>query len=220
MNFELDWKSIGVGAIIAAVIIKIGDYLLLSSRSAVDRELLEKRFQFDMDLAKQKFDYEVKKDILTKKQQLAEEVLALAYDLKDTINIIRTPFQFENEACGENEKGRTMKDAYRSNLQRYETRKDKIGDFFSRKHRMKALFGDSSDEAFNIFNAQLGNVVQSLRILLNSNLRDLGRENLIKHEENIWIGMAEEDHITKEINRAIEVLENVCRPILSERPDA
>ena len=66
MNFELDWKSIGVGAIIAAVIIKIGDYLLLSSRSAVDRELLEKRFQFDMDLAKQKFDYEVKKTFLPK----------------------------------------------------------------------------------------------------------------------------------------------------------
>jgi len=191
-----NFKYLGAGAIIAAIIISICNVVLQAMKNRAERKLAKKRFKNDRNLAERKFEYERKiaeqkfhldnkRNDHEKKQQLAEEVLALAYDIKDTINIIRSPFQFENEADGEDEKGRTMKEACTATLQRYESRKDKIGTFFSRKYRMKALFGGSSDDAFNIFYVQIGKVIQSAQILRSSKLNDLDGENLFKHENNL-----------------------------------
>ena len=231
-----NFKYLGAGAIIAAVIISICNVVLQFMRNRAERKLAKRRFKYDENLAERKFEYErelaerklkldIKRIVREKKLQLAEEVLALANDTKDNIRWIRS-FNSSIEGVsrdrpdGESQTESYYKDLYYVTIERYDSRKEQINTFLSRKNRMTGSFSNDVGEAFDIFTREIYRVISSARFLINAKRAELSAQDVDKQRETIWSDFANDDPVDREINRAIQILEDICRPILSEQLDA
>ena len=226
---ELDWKSIGVGAIIAAFIVSFANIGLQAMRNKAERKLAKRKFEYDQNLAERKFEHEqklaerkqqleIKRSVREKHQQLAEEGLAMAYDVKFIINFVRKcsnriEAQARERSKDESESTSIVKDDFYVLLQRYESEKETIHAFITRRLRMRAWFGEEADEPFEIFSSTISQILTGAQIILRT-------PDMINVVSPILKVYGEPDWIDEAVDRAIQILEVICRPILSEQPDA
>ena len=218
-------KYIGLGAVIAALIVSLSNMILqflrhraelklAQLRFAYDQNLAERRFEYERNLAERKFDLESLRNVREKKQQLAEDVLARAYDVKFSIISMRRPCNSEeaetrHRDIGETEFEAVIKDDHYVVLKRFGEEEQDINEFLSRRMRMKAWFGAVSDEPFDIFTRVLNTLVTSSKMILSNPEMADSMVPILKVYGEI-------DVIEDEVNRAVQILEVICRPILSE----
>jgi len=223
-----NFKYLGAGAIIAAIIISIFNVALQAMKNRAERLLAERRFKFEENLAERKFEYEKimaerkfeldnKRSVREKRQQLAEEVLAMAYDVKVAIDYMRNPWNREEAKSrirdtNESEYETLIKDGFYVLIQRFEEESECINNFVNRRFRMRAWFGEEADKPFKIFNTRIQTMVNGAQLILK-------QPDYKNHLAPILKVHGTEDLIEKEIDDAIQLLENLCRPILSEQPD-
>jgi len=165
--------------------------------------------------------------------ELAEQVLAKFFEVKDSIAFIRNPFSHHGEGnTRERGKDETSKDSDLLDrgyivVERYQKREPVFSEFNTLKYRCMASFGPETEAIFGTINKALNSIFHSARILTRLYWRDLpyvsGGERYQRHleemhrfEKILWDTGAEDDEIRLELQEAQKKLEAVTAPCFEE----
>jgi len=172
-------------------------------------------------------EYRGKKDA-----DLAEETLTLFYKAKDAISAIRNPFGSSNEgtsrkpAANETEEEKRFRDLAHAFFERYEKHQDVFHSLSSMRYRFMARFGKDKAELFDpihriineiIFSANEWAMMQinSSRISRLPAIEEAERAEINNLRKIIWYS-GNNDEINARIEKIINDVENICKPIITK----
>lgn len=169
-----------------------------------------------------------------RKIELAEEVLASFFEIKDVIASMRNPFssgdegqsrkRSENETNDESE----LLDRGYIVFERYESRKEVFVRFNTIKYKFMAAFGSETEDIFTDCNRVLNSIFVSARQLATHYWQRQGRipmeedefqrhlNEMHRHEGIFWDSMDEKDKIRKTLQSIQNRLEAVTKPCFEE----
>jgi len=176
-----------------------------------------------------------KREFIGKRQiELAEQVLAKFFEVKDAIAYIRNPFSSSNEG-----KTRQRSDNELTNeselldrgyivVERYSAKESVFAEFNTLKYKFMASFGVDTEQIFNDTNKALNSIFVSARMLATHYWKRQGRvsmegdefqrhlDEMHRHEGVFWDIGNEEDEIRKKLNEIQEKLEKATAPCFQE----
>jgi len=169
-----------------------------------------------------------------RKYELAEEVLSLFYEARDSIEIIRSPYG--NTGEGKTRKRKENETEEQSEIldrayviyERYEKVKTTFTKLKSLKYRFMAIFGQDKGLPFDNLTKILTKLFfasYKLETYWNDQVRrKLTDEQFQKHidkiekfKETIWSGYGEPDQINDEINKIVDNIEKICKTIIEKK---
>lgn len=165
-----------------------------------------------------------------RKYELAEKVLANAYEAVAIINIIRSPASRSDEGQSrKRDKNETPKQTEQLNqlyviIERYHNNNDSFKRLYAIRFQLKAVFGDKlEDSVSKILNKpkQIINTVNEYADTIKNpnNYTEKEKQELAKKYRNTVFGPLtkeerKEDFIYKEMKKALDDIEKVCRKYL------
>lgn len=176
-----------------------------------------------------------KKELRWKRKfELAEETLALFYEVRDIIIYMRMSASNEQEGTsrtpveGELPFQKEARDSAFILIERYQKSQEAFNRLHALRYRFMAVFEISSSEPFDELRQIINRLILSARRLsrLWSRLElavdkddpeQQNRINKIREEEKIFWEHSEGDEINSRLNDVIEEIEKKCYPILSKR---
>ncbi|MEQ1656126.1 MAG: hypothetical protein ABL960_10535 [Nitrospira sp.] len=168
-----------------------------------------------------------------RKIELAEEVLALFYQVRDVIASIRSSFGHEGEGetrkPGPNEKPdhKDVLDQAYVLIERYNRHAEVFSRLRALRYRFMAQFGTESSVPFDDLNRLINELVLAAR--RKARLATVAERSLQSDEalekyrqewlenERIYYSGDEDDPIVPKLEKIISEIENTCRPILESR---
>jgi hypothetical protein len=203
-------------------------------RLAADQNLAERKFEFDKDLAERRINADTKlaekklaldRELAAwqRRTELAEEVLASFYQAKEIIDSARSPGSLGGEGRTrprepwENEEDTRLLDAYFQTLERLKDQYEPLAQLFARRYRFMALFGNDAGKPFLDFWRIRGEILIDVRLLINTyKQREMGSlpDDRKKWETTIGRVQTEKDPIASRLERIIEDIEKICRPVI------
>jgi len=169
-----------------------------------------------------------------KRAELAEEVLCLFYEARNAVQHIRNPFSHAKEGSSrkadENETPE-QKEAYDRAyvlFERFNTHLELFNRMHSIRYRFMAQFGTDAGKPFEDFKRTLNIMQASAQALarawaesyrhFRTEKQEAAHYDFIKEQENIfWEGLPEEDTIKPKVDKCIDDIENICRPIIDNK---
>ncbi len=176
-----------------------------------------------------------KREFIGKRQiELAEQLLAKFFEVKDAIAYIRNPFSSSDEG-----KSRKRSDSERPEeselldrgyivAERYQKKQTVFVEFNTLKYRCMATFGSETEKIFLDTNQVLNSIFASARILATHYWPRQGRvvmapdefqmhlDEMHRHEGVFWDVGGETDEIRKQLHGAQTTLEQVTAPCFKE----
>lgn len=154
-----------------------------------------------------------------RKIELAEEVLALFYEAKDSIRAIRCPLSHQSEGTI-----RESKQAIDSAIiyERYEKRQGIFNKLGSKRYQFKAMFGPEKDKPFEDLNKIIIDILNAADGLSMTQNRSANNDNSKnnndwqKYMSVIYLFMPD-DPITPRVNKVISDIDAICQPFLGNR---
>lgn len=165
-----------------------------------------------------------------RKAELAEEILASAYQYREVLKYIRSPFSSTDEgrtrpvSSDEDKNEQEYKRMYFVTIERGIKQNEFISKFKAHKFRFMALFGAEAGKLFDEIDhvrIEAMNSASSLMDMYNQreeyNTPEL-RPLVKQWKANIgWGGVSKEDPLSDRVDEAIKKLEDICRPCLSDK---
>ena len=169
-----------------------------------------------------------------RKIELAEEVLAAFFEVKDSIAFIRNPFSSTQEGTtrkrSENElpDESALLDRGYIVYERHEQKKEIFVKFSTLKYRFMACFGPETEKIFTDCNQILNSIFVSAQMLATHYWKRQGRvpmekeefqrhlDEMRQHEGVFWDRMQEVDEIRNKLQVVQEELDSVTRPCFEE----
>jgi hypothetical protein len=236
----MDWGSLIGPAVVAAgvsgfisivsmVVTTRSARQLHSEKLASDRDLAERKFEFDKDLAERKFRYDRDLHSLKRQIELVEEVLVCFYQVRDVFESARFPGSFSDEGKerprdpNETEDEARIKDAYYVPIARLNENIELFSKLHSYRHRFEAYFGPEAASAFAEIHRVRVEIFSAAEILImdyRERKPDPDPEFTKQQKEIIWKRHSKADPLEERVSKAIEKVEQVCRPFLSGVPSA
>lgn len=176
-----------------------------------------------------------KREFIGKRQiELAENVLAKFFEIRDAISYIRNPFSYTGEGSSRQKNPHETPD--KSELldrgyiviERYMKKETAINDFLTLKYRFMASFGANTEEIFNETNQVLNSIFSSARMLSTHYWPRQGRvemeatefqrhlDEMWKHESIFWDIGNKNDEIRKKLSEIQGKLEDAVKPCFQE----
>ena len=154
--------------------------------------------------------------------ELAEEVLALAYEIEEIIGSIRSGFVYvpQPNDSGEKDQARSLADSI---MERICSKQERFATFQSYKYRFKAMFGDDMGLSFSEIRDVRNEISISVEMLANDYWlpnREHGmdpdeierhRDNKHRHESIIWNRGKDNDKIGPRVREAVSRIEDIVR---------
>jgi hypothetical protein len=176
-----------------------------------------------------------KREFIGKRQiELAEQVLAKFFELKDAVAFIRNPFGSSDEgttrqrADSELPEQSDLLDRGYVVVERYAKKEAVFAEFNTLKYRCMAAFGAQTESIFTDTYRTLNSIFVSARMLATHYWRRQGRvpmepddfqrhlEEMRRHEGVFWDTGSETDEIRAQLQRIQEKLESVTAPCFQE----
>lgn len=176
-----------------------------------------------------------KREFIGKRQiELAEQVLAKFFEVKDAIAFIRNPFSSTSEGKSRERSAREIE--HESELldrgyvvvERYAKKEKIFSEFNTFKYKFMASFGPETEEIFASTNKTLNSIFSSARQLATHYWPRQGRvkmeaeefqkhlDGMYRHEGIFWDNLSEDDEIRKQLSEIQKRLENVTAPCFKE----
>jgi len=165
-----------------------------------------------------------------KKYEIAEEVLALFYEVRDNIKHIRSPFGFSGEGTSrvsdpkEDKKTKEILDRAFVVYERYNKHQESFNKLFALRYRFMAHFGSDKREYFDEIQRILNKIFGASQILARlwkedpsfskSELENKYQETLEDHESIFWY-QGYQDKIEAKLDEIISSVEDICRKIIT-----
>ena len=176
-----------------------------------------------------------KREFIGKRRiELAEEILASFFEIKDVIATIRNPFSSGDEGKSrkkgehETEEESELLDRGYIVFERYESRKEAFVRFNTLKYKFMATFGPETEDIFMESNRILNSIFVSARQLATHYWQRQGRvpmegdefqkhlNEMHRHEGIFWDRMDEEDEIRQKLQVVQAKLDTVTKPCFEE----
>ncbi len=161
--------------------------------------------------------------------ELAEEVLSMFYEARDSINAIRSPFGFVGEgstreaAPNESPEEKKVYDRAYVTHERYNRHRENFNKLFSIRYRYMARFGSDSVEPFDNLKYVVSEILSAADMLSYHWTERASRPNIEKnldqireYESIIWY-KGSNDSIMPKIEKLISDIEVQSRKILEPR---
>ena len=169
-----------------------------------------------------------------KRVELAEEVLCLFYEARDAVQHIRNPFSHGNEGSSrkaDEKETPEQKEAYDRAyvlFERFNTHIELFNKMHSIRYRFMAQFGADAGKPFEDFRRTLNIMQASAQSLarawaenyshFRAEKQEAAHYDFITKQENIfWEGLPEEDTIKPKVEKCIDDIEKICRPIIDNK---
>jgi len=177
-----------------------------------------------------------------RRAELAEEILADFYQVRDVFRWVRSPAGFAEEAAerprdkDENEDVSRQLDRYFVPLARLHADRALLSALHAKQYRFRAVFGEKVQAPFQELRTIEAEIVASARMLTRlakadarkakgfGTVRELSAEKLQEdlkrreqHEERIWDTGEEGDEIVRRLDSLVSDIEAVCRPAIEAR---
>lgn len=162
--------------------------------------------------------------------ELGEEVLAVFYECKEKIEIIRSPFSYVNEGKTRKrseeespDESKILDNAYVA-IERYEKEKESFIKLYTLKFRFMAVFGKGAGESFDEVRIITNRILYASKRLGSKYWQEQGRKSfsstefdlhlkeMHKYEEIFWSG-GKNDEIEKQLEICISKIEKYCSSI-------
>ena len=176
-----------------------------------------------------------KREFIGKRQiELAEQVLAKFFEIKDAIAMIRSPFSRADEGSSrkrsEHESRETSELLDRGYIvfERYSTKESAFADFNTLKYRFMASFGAESEQIFTDTTTVLNTIFVSAQMLGTHYWQRQGRvpmdpeelkehlQEMRRHQQIFWDHGTDEDEIRKKLAAVQKRLDAVVKPCFQE----
>jgi hypothetical protein len=225
-----------VAAVISGLVAIVGLWIssriirgVEDERGAFEREQAERRANAEILLVDEKTSFDRTYQIWKRRTKLAEHVLAEFYKARDLIDEARFPAAYGEDGkvrqklpWEDDEDTRTLNAYYRPAEYLW-----KNADFFSqliaRQHQFMALFGHHTGKPFIELQQIRSEILSAAQMLiLTYEDRALGDmpDSRKKWEEIIGRRLTDPDTIAIRLNRVVEDISSICRPIiLDERTE-
>ncbi|MDR5866216.1 hypothetical protein [Halomonas koreensis] len=169
-----------------------------------------------------------------RKIELAEEVLASFFEVKDAIAFMRSPFSSGNEgktrqrADNETKEESELLDRGYIVYERYNAKKETFVKFNTLKYRFMAAFGAETEAIFNDTSRTLNSIFVSAQMLATHYWQRQGRvqmaddefrrhlDKMHEHEGVFWDRMNDDDEIRTQLQSIQERLDVITRPCFEE----
>ena len=176
-----------------------------------------------------------KREFIGKRQiELAEQVLAKFFEVRDAISFIRNPFSSTEEGKSRHKSEREQ--PHESELldrgyivvERYEKKEKVFAEFNTLKYKFMAAFGAETEEIFAETNKALHSIFSSARLLATHYWLRQGRvqmeadefqkhlDGMHRHEGIFWDIYSEDDEIRKKLKEIQKILEDTTAPCFKE----
>lgn len=238
---SMDWGALAGPAVVAAVVsgvISVAGMLvsratnvrLHSEKLDADRALAERKVQADIDLAREKFDYDRRQAVFRRRFELAEQLLADVYRFRSMMRFVRSGVSFGGEGetrtaqGAESEAVKRNRDNYFVPRERLHAENEFLGAMFARQTTCHAHFGADADKAFTLLHEAIHRVrvASSLLVEWTGDQERVDRNLMEKLRRDIWQPMAEHagqdeigDEIGDKIEEAVQIVERLCQPVLA-----
>ena len=176
-----------------------------------------------------------KREFIGKRQiELAEQVLAKFFEIKDAIAMIRSPFSYSGEGKtrqrGEYEAPETAQLLDRGYIvfERYSKKETAFAEFNTLKYRFMASFGAEAEQVFVDTNSVLNSIFVSAQMLGTHYWQRQGRvqmepeefkvhlEEMRQHQRIFWDIGSEDDEVRKKLASIQERLDALVKPCFQE----
>ena len=169
-----------------------------------------------------------------RKIELAEEVLATFFEVKDAIAYMRNPFSSGNEgktrqrSDNERQEESELLDRGYIVYERYNDKKDTFTKFSTLKYRFMASFGSETESIFSETSRVLNSIFVSAQMLATHYWQRQGRvqmsedefkrhlDEMHRHEGVFWDRMKDEDEIRSKLQEIQERLDSTTKPCFEE----
>jgi hypothetical protein len=195
-------------------------------RLAADRNLAERKFQFDKDQSEKKLASDKALVVWRRRYEIAEQVLTSTYEARDILNWVRTTAIMSGEGEtrkateSEEEKLRKKRNIYFVPIERLTRETKTLSGLHALQFTAGAHFGENASKPlFTIIKICEG-IDSAARILIQvAEVEDelAQSQGLIPLKEELGWGKRPDTNDEK-LRDAIAQIEAVCRPVLSERP--
>ena len=176
-----------------------------------------------------------KREFIGKRQiELAEQVLAKFFEIKDAIAMIRSPFSRSDEGGSrkrsEHESRETSELLDRGYIvfERYSTKESVFADFNTLKYRFMASFGAESEQVFTDTTTILNTIFVSAQMLGTHYWQRQGRvpmdpeegkehlQEMQRHQRIFWDHGTDDDEIRKKLAAVQQRLDAIVKPCFQE----
>ena len=177
-----------------------------------------------------------KREFIGKRRiEIAEQILAKFYEVKDAIAFIRSPWSGSEEGKSrkrgpaEGEAESKLLDRGYIVFERYEKRMNTFVELNTLKYRFMAAFGAESESVFVRINQVLNSIFISAQMLATHYWQRQGRvpmepdefqrhlDEMHKHEGVFWDRYNENDEVRKELSAIQSELEKITAPCFEEK---
>jgi hypothetical protein len=191
-----------------------------------DRELADKKAASDEVLAERRFQYELDLSTAKRRMEIAEQALTDFYEAREIITEARSPGGFVGEGRSrqperwESEGDSRLLDSYFRAAERFNAKAEFFSQFYARRYRFLALFGrdwlSAYDEIFKI----RWEIIVAVRMLIdtyqNRDAGSLPKDRELWERVIGWRPLMGGDNIPIRIDRAVNIIEKLCLPVISE----
>ena len=176
-----------------------------------------------------------RREFIEKRQiELAEQVLAKFFEIKDAIAMIRSPFSRSDEGSSrkrsEHESRETSELLDRGYIvfERYSTKESAFADFNTLKYRFMASFGAESEQIFTDTTTILNTIFVSAQMLGTHYWQRQGRvpmepeegeqhlQEMQRHQKIFWDHGTDDDEIRKKLASIQQRLDAMVKPCFRE----
>jgi len=166
--------------------------------------------------------------------ELAEEVLALFYEARDIISIVRSPLSSTEEGKtraapeGERSDEKEVKDRAFVVFERFRKHKEPFNRLHAMRYRFMAQFGREAGQPFDDLQSIVREIFLSANMLQHYWLQHARRqwlseqelkdhlEKMHKHEAVFWEGASDDDPIDLRTQEVVAAIESRCRKIIGD----
>jgi hypothetical protein len=225
-----------VAAIISGLVAIVGLWITSRTirrtedeRASFEREQAERRTNAEILLVDEKTSFDRTYEIWKRRTKLAERVLADFYKARDLIDASRFPASFGEDGKArqkqswEDDEDTRILNAYYHPAEKLWKHADFFSQLISRQHQFMALFGHHTGKPFVELLQIRSEILSAAQMLiLTYEDRALGDmpDSRKKWEEIIGRRLTDPDPIAIRLNRVVEDISSICRPIiLDERTE-
>jgi hypothetical protein len=221
-----------VAAVISALVAMIGFWVSArivrnaeDERAAFEREQVERRVYAEISLAEEKTAFDRTYEIWKRRTELAERVLADFYKARDVIEACRFPAAFPEEGKTpekkpwESDEDTRILNTYVRTAERLWRQADFFSQLVAHQYHFMALFGHHTGKPFIELSQIRSEILSAVNMLiLTYEDRALGNmpDSRKKWEEIIGRRLTDQDPIGIRLNRVVEDISSICRPIILE----
>jgi len=223
----MDWSFLGRLEFIAPAAGLVGVLVGAGISAWANLKLAERKFAFDKNLAERKFRFDRDLHDHKRKVELAEQALIAFYEARDVFTEVRARGCAEGEgsscprADGESDQQQHRRDMYFIPIARLVREKEVFARLQSLRYAFAARLGETTGKPFKEIWKVHSAVVSSANVLIQmtGDGDDDGhafRQRMAQPLDTIgWGTVRRPDDIDRQIDKAIEDIENVCRPVLA-----